>query len=454
MRKKIRKLVTCCSAAGLLLLGGCSSHYFDAKPADGIPHDKPLIDSHLHSSNYAVQGVSLKEFVDHYLSKSHGGIVRSVIMPLPLQQRWDSFEGYQAYDPKKAAVLGPNYYIGSKADLYYYSFTDAMYAKEYLKLPKRYQKKLDLMITGFNPMDVYAAQHIKRVLLTFPGAFVGIGEFTIHKEVVSPKLAGETIKSTAGSKPVPPDAGPDGKVSLYADSLAHVFKTAGEIGLVVTLHNDIYRAEVDHAGNVKNIYPNKTYEDGLIWLCKKAPDANVIWAHTGLGRYVKPKANHLQLVSKVLEACPNWSVDVSWDLVQDVIANPGPGMPSKQQWRNFMEKYSDRILWGSDTVLYGRNQFKSKTQNKAATASGSDAPVLVAAGSVLTPEKYYAEAATLQGFLDTLKSETARKIRYSNHVRLFDSARVKVRKWEKKHAYDNVWDMPTKFAPSARPNAN
>ncbi len=48
------------------------------------------------------------------------------------------------------------------------------------------------MIIGFNPADMYAADHIKRVLMTFPGVFTGIGEFTIHKEFVSAKIAGKT----------------------------------------------------------------------------------------------------------------------------------------------------------------------------------------------------------------------------------------------------------------------
>ena len=52
------------------------------------------------------------------------------------------------------------------------------------------------MITGFNPADMYAADHIRRVLQTFPGVFSGIGEFTIHKEFVSSKVAGETASLT------------------------------------------------------------------------------------------------------------------------------------------------------------------------------------------------------------------------------------------------------------------
>jgi hypothetical protein len=43
---------------------------------------------------------------------------------------------------------------------------------------------------------MYAADHIRRVLHTFPGVFTGIGEFTIHKEFVSSKISGETASLT------------------------------------------------------------------------------------------------------------------------------------------------------------------------------------------------------------------------------------------------------------------
>ena len=76
------------------------------------------------------------------------------------------------------------------------------------------------MITGFNPADMYAADHIKRVLQTFPGVFSGIGEFTIHKEFVSAKIAGETA-------------------SLTNPALDRILDFAGEVGLVVILHNDV-----------------------------------------------------------------------------------------------------------------------------------------------------------------------------------------------------------------------
>ena len=60
----------------------------------------------------------------------------------------------------------------------------------YRSLSPQERARFDPMITGFNPADMYAADHIKRVLRTFPGVFEGIGEFTIHKEFVSAKVAG------------------------------------------------------------------------------------------------------------------------------------------------------------------------------------------------------------------------------------------------------------------------
>ena len=76
------------------------------------------------------------------------------------------------------------------------------------------------MITGFNPADMYGADHIRRVLQMFPGVFSGIGEFTIHKEFVSSKIAGETA-------------------SLTNPALDRILDFAAEAGLVVIMHNDI-----------------------------------------------------------------------------------------------------------------------------------------------------------------------------------------------------------------------
>ena len=137
-----------------------------------------------------------------------------------------------------------------------------MIAMAYKSLKPEQQARLDPMITGFNPTDMYAADHIRRVLQTFPGVFSGIGEFTIHKEFVSSKIAGETA-------------------SLTNPALDKILDFAGEAGLVAILHNDINMP-----------FPKPDQEPYMLVQLKELfmrhPKTTIIWAHIGLGRIVRP----------------------------------------------------------------------------------------------------------------------------------------------------------------------
>src|SRR6478735_12727163 len=137
-----------------------------------------LNDSHFHLTNYVQEGTDIHKFLTIMGNK----VGRVALFGIPLQQMWNSYN---------TGNVAPTYYLGSDDPLYYYSFTDAYIAMAYKSLTKKEQQRFDPMITGFNPADMYAADHIKRVLTTFPGVFSGIGEFSIHKEFVSGKIPGE-----------------------------------------------------------------------------------------------------------------------------------------------------------------------------------------------------------------------------------------------------------------------
>ena len=406
---------------GVLLVGsGCgtpSSSLRAATPSSGAASADQFVDVHFHVSNYAYQGVSLKTLVDRYMGNR---IIRSVIMPLPLQQKWDAFEHY-AQDR-----LAPTYYLGPKAELYYYAFADAMIAREYGRLSSADRARLDPMITGFNPMDLYAVHHIKRVLLTFPGVFSGIGEFTVHKELVSNKIAGDPIE-TITTQGVPPDVAPGGKLSLQSPALGAVLDLVAETGMVATLHNDVYETDIRYDGTVRRVSPARTYVEALKQLCARSPAATVIWAHTGLGRFVKPAADHLAHVASVLDGCPAWSVDISWDLVQQVIVHPEAGMPSLSDWGRFITRYQDRVLWGSDTVIYSRNRVDEQGQ--------------AVRGARMSVADYLAVADVPAPLWGVLGPEVSRKVKVANALRIFDAARAKVRAWEAAHASDDIWNL-------------
>jgi predicted TIM-barrel fold metal-dependent hydrolase len=152
--------------------------------------------------------------------------------------------------------------VQTDAPLYYYSFTDAVIANAYLSLPEAQRQRFDPMITGFNPADMYAVDHIRRVLTLYPGVFTGIGEFTIHKEFVSAKIAG-------------------GPPSLLNPALDRILEFAAASGLLVLIHNDV---DMPFPKSGQDPYSSRQ----LGALLRRHPDATVIWAHMGLGRVVHP----------------------------------------------------------------------------------------------------------------------------------------------------------------------
>ena len=176
-------------------------------PAAGAANSYVVNDAHFHLTNYIQEGTDIHDFLAIMGDK----VGRAVLFGLPLQQMWSY---------ANSGNFAPWYYLQTDAPLYYYSFTDAYIAMAYRSLTPAQQARLDPMITGFNPADMYAVDHIKRVLLTFPGVFSGIGEFSIHKEFVSSKVAGEVA-------------------SLTNPALDRILDFAAEAGLVVILHNDI-----------------------------------------------------------------------------------------------------------------------------------------------------------------------------------------------------------------------
>ncbi|WP_331611133.1 amidohydrolase family protein [Povalibacter sp.] len=332
-------------------------------------------DAHFHLTNYVQEGTDIHD----YLKIMGNKIGRSTLFGIPLQQTW-SYEN--------SGDFAPTYYLQSDAPLYYYSFTDAWIAMAYKSLRPEEQRRLDPMITGFNPADMYAADHIRRVLQTFPGVFSGIGEFSIHKEFVSAKVAGDTA-------------------SLTDPALDRILDFAAEAGLIVILHCDIDMpfAKPDQ----EPVYVRQAVE-----LFKRHPQTTIIWAHTGLGRVVHPvqsqadsemgerSPNHLEILAKLLShpALQHLYFDISWDEVAKyAVRSPETARATAK----LLEQYPGRFLFGTDNVAPADEAAQLRVFNMWDS-------VFVQ----LTPG-------------------TSLAIRRGNYERLFDAARLRVRAWEKQH---------------------
>jgi hypothetical protein len=334
-----------------------------AQPAAPAPAYE-LNDSHLHLWNYIQQGPTMQDVLKVMGTR----VGRAAIFGLPLQQMW-------SYG--NSGDFAPWYYTQTDAPLYYYSFVDAMLAMAYRSLTPEQQARFDPMIIGFNPADMYGVDHIRRVLLTFPGVFSGIGEFTIHKEFVSAKTAG-------------------GPASLTDPALDRIFDFAGESGLVVLLHCD-----VDTPFPRPGQDPYQARQLGALF--KRHPKTTTIWAHIGLGRVVHPIHDMLGMVERALDnpELNHVYLDISWDeTAKYLVATP----ESTAAMAAMINRHADRFLFGTDEV-------GPTDQAKYLKIFDLYAPLF----AQLTPE-------------------AREKVLKGNYERLFDKARRDVRAWEQANA--------------------
>ncbi len=317
-------------------------------------------DVHVHLTNYVQEGPDVRTFLA-VMGKKVG---RAGLFGIPLQQLWST---------RVSGDFAPTYYLNSDSPLYYYSFTDAYIAQVYKSLTPEQQKRFDPMITGFNPADMYAADHIRRVLTTFPGVFVGIGEFTIHKEFVSSKVAGEIA-------------------SLRDPALDRLLDFAGEAGLVALMHNDMDVPFPEGGAAPAYLEPMKA-------VLRRHPKTTIIWAHVGMGRVIRPVKDHGAIVSEILAdpAMSHVYFDLSWSEVAKYLTSSPEAIAATTRVIN---RFPDRFLFGTDAV------------------------------SPTDPAKYFSVYETYAPVLAALTPETRNKVLKKNYERLFDAARVKVRAWE------------------------
>jgi predicted TIM-barrel fold metal-dependent hydrolase len=350
------------------ILGGATVAARAAPPPDYL-----FDDSHFHLTNYVQKGTDIHRYLEIMGDK----VGRSTLFGIPLQQQW-------SYG--NSGDFAPTYYLQSDAPLYYYSFTDAYIARAYQSLTKAQQARLDPMITGFNPTDMYAVDHIRRVLELFPGVFSGIGEFSIHKEFVSAKIAGETA-------------------SLTNPALDRILDFAGTVGLAVILHNDM-DMPFAKAG------AEPAYLQQMKDVLRRHPNTTIIWAHIGLGRIVHPAQGqatedraerspaYQEIVEQLLQdpTLRHVYYDISWDEVAKWALGSAE---IEQRVAEVFNRYPDRFLFGTDNVAPADQATQLRVYH-----------LWDPIWAQLTPE-------------------ASLKIRKGNYERVFDAARVKVRAWEK-----------------------
>jgi predicted TIM-barrel fold metal-dependent hydrolase len=183
---------------------------------------------------------------------------------------------------------------------------------------------------------------------------------------------------------------------LLDPALDRVLSLAEEVGLAVIIHNDV---------DVPFAKPDAkpAYLAQMQAVLKRHPGTSIIWAHTGLGRVVRPIGRHAAMLASMLED-PEFNhvyFDISWDEVgKYVTASPESLKISADLFNHF----PDRFLFGTDALAPKDSKAYFDTYNDY----GPLWPLLT--------------------------KETSLKVRKENYKRIFDEARQKVRLWEAAHA--------------------
>ena len=133
---------------------------------------------------------------------------------------------------------------------------------------------------------------------------------------------------------------------------------------------------------------------------KRHPNTTIIWAHTGLGRIIRPIRQHAAKIEEIL-ADPQFQhvyFDISWDEVAKYfISTP----EATSIAADLIQRFPDRFLFGTDEV----------------------APT--------DQEQYLKVFRMYEALWVQLDVATREKVRLRKYERLFDSARAKVRAWER-----------------------
>jgi predicted TIM-barrel fold metal-dependent hydrolase len=135
---------------------------------------------------------------------------------------------------------------------------------------------------------------------------------------------------------------------------------------------------------------------------KRHSGATIIWAHTGMGRVVRPIKNHAANMDGILRDPEFRHVyfDISWDEVAKyIVASPA----ATRITADLINRYPDRFLFGTDEVAPRDQSQYCKVFNQ------------------------------YQPLWASLDPETSQKVRLKNYERIFDEARRKVRAWEGSH---------------------
>ncbi|MDB4837755.1 amidohydrolase [Marinomonas sp.] len=124
----------------------------------------------------------------------------------------------------------------------------------------------------------------------------------------------------------------------------------------ITIHSDI--------GNDKE---PRRYLPLMEKVLELYPNNKIVWAHMGLSyEQIRMEAiEHIAILSRLLDQYPNLMLDISWRILDDYYFKRGD---NQAHYVAFLNKYSTRILPGSDFVAFRANTYEVYQQELNTTS--------------------------------------------------------------------------------------
>lgn len=260
-------------------------------------------DAHFHMVDLVQEGDGLAAAI---AAMERAGVSDAMVSGLPLVKKWSKDE-----------PLRPQYYLDDDSPVYWYSATDVLVARAVLDLPAPQRRRFHPFLSGFNASDRNAIDHVRRMVMWYPGLWEGIGEVMTHHDDLTALTPGEVAR---------PDS----------VALDPVFEFAAEHDLPVSVHSNI--------GAVGRHDPIFLHE--VEHMLAKHARTRFIWCHAGISRrLVIPMLT--DELRRILVAHANLWIDLSWVVYDsDVLRDSRPD----PRWVRLIEDFPDRFMVGSDSA--------------------------------------------------------------------------------------------------------
>ena len=274
-----------------------------------------IVDSHLHFLDFTQDSDGFPMLIK---AMDAAGVSEAVVFGMPIVKKWD-------HDMKEK----PLYYMSDDSRCYYYSGTDHILAHELMEQSEEVRGRFHPFCCGVDCTDKYAADQIERLLRMYPNFWQGIGELMSRHDDLTALTYGEGVH-------------------MDSPAFCMIYDLAADYDLPVLVHH--------------NISPQNSatplYKDELERALEHNRKTKIIWAHVGVSRRIEME-DLLIYAGELLNNHPNLYVDISWlffenyirgDLLSKLISGDEKSNIFADMWAALIEKYSDRVMIGSDKV--------------------------------------------------------------------------------------------------------